>query len=114
MKNVLLGLMLLFVTFSVEAQDKKNKNAKYTFEVKGNCEQCQRRIHKAAFSVAGVKSAFWEIDSEVLTVVLNENKCSVQDVKKAIAGAGHDVVNEFNATKEVYKKLPKCCQYDKE
>ena len=112
MKNIILGMMLLFVTLSSQAQEKKNKNAKYEFEVNGNCEQCQKRIQKAAFSVLGVKSAEWHIDDHMLHLIINEEKCSVLDVKKAVAKAGHDT-NEEKATPEVYKKLPGCCQYDR-
>ncbi|HOD11216.1 MAG TPA: metal transporter, partial [Flavobacterium sp.] len=44
MKNILLGMMLLFVTLSTQAQEKKKKNAKYDIEVNGNCEMCKKRI----------------------------------------------------------------------
>lgn len=112
MKNIVLGMMLLLVAFSIQAQEVKNKNAKYTFEVNGNCEQCQKRIQKAAFSVAGVKSAVWDIESHELTVIINEEKCSVLDVKKAIAKAGHDT-DDVKASADVYDKLPGCCQYER-
>ena len=112
MKNIILGMMLLFVTLSTQAQEKKNKNAKYEFEVNGNCEQCKKRIEKAAFSVAGVKSAEWNIDTHVLRLIINEEKCSVLDVKKAVAKVGHDT-DEVKATDEVYAKLHSCCQYDR-
>jgi copper chaperone CopZ len=112
MKNTILGMMLLLVTLSIQAQEKKNKNAKYEFEVNGNCEQCQKRIQKAAFSVPGVKSAEWHIDDQMLHLIINEERCSVIDVKKAVAKAGHDT-NEEKATNEAYKKLPGCCQYDR-
>jgi copper chaperone CopZ len=112
MKNIILGMMLLFVTLSTQAQEKKNKNAKYEFEVNGNCEQCQKRIQKAAFSVPGVKSATWDIESHKLTVFLNEEKCSVSDVKKAIAKIGHDT-DEVKAADEVYNKLHTCCKYER-
>ena len=100
MKNILLGIMLLFVAFSTQAQDKKNKNANYTFEVNGNCEQCQKRIQKAAYSVNGVKSANWDIESHQLSLIINEEKCSVLDVKKAIAKVGHDT-DEIKATVKI-------------
>ena len=113
MKNTILGIMLLFVAFSTQAQDKKSKNAKYTFEVNGNCEQCQKRIQKAAFSVDGVKMASWNIETHEMTVVINEEKCSLLDVKKAIANVGHDT-KDFKAKDEVYEKLHTCCKYERE
>ncbi len=112
MKNVILGIMLLFVAFSTQAQDKKNKNAKYTVEINGNCEQCQTRIQKAAYSVSGVKSAVWSIETHQLSLILNEEKTTVAEVKKAIAKVGHDS-DEAKTTEEVYNNLPGCCQYDR-
>ena len=104
--------MLLFVALSTQAQDKKSKNAKLEFEVNGNCEQCKKRIEKAAFSVAGVKSADWHIDDHMLHLIINEEKCSVTDVKNAVAKVGHDT-DDVKATDEVYEKLHSCCQYDR-
>ena len=121
-KNTILGMMLLFVTFSIQAQEtpggaelsvaKKNKNAKYIFEVSGNCEQCQKRIQKAAFSVPGVKSAIWNIETHELSLILNDEKSSVIDVKKAIAKVGHDT-KDVKATNEDYDNLHSCCKYDR-
>jgi mercuric ion binding protein len=112
MKNIILGLMVLFVSLSTQAQEKKNKNAKYEFEVNGNCEHCQKRIEKAAFSVVGVKSAVWSPEDHVLKLIINEEKCSVLDVKKAVAKVGHDTA-EVKAEVTVYDNLPGCCQYDR-
>jgi cation transport ATPase len=112
MKNVLIGMMLLVVTLSTQAQDKKNKNAKYSIEVNGNCEQCQKRIQKAAFSVNGVKMASWSIETHQLDLILNEEKASITDVKKAIAKVGHDTEG-VKATKEDYDNLHSCCQYER-
>lgn len=112
MKNTILTMMFLFVALSTQAQDKKNKNARYEFEVNGNCEQCQKRIQKAAFSVAGVKSAIWNIESHQLSVSINEEKCSLMDVKNAVAKVGHDT-DEIKATNAVYDKLHSCCQYER-
>jgi periplasmic mercuric ion binding protein len=112
MKNIFLGIMLLFVAFSAQSQEAKNKNAKYSIEVNGNCEQCKKRIEKAAFSVSGVKSAEWHIDDHMLHLIVNEEKCSVTDVKKAVAKVGHDT-DDIKATDEVYKKLHHCCLYER-
>lgn len=104
--------MVNFLGFSAQAQEKKNKNAKYVTEVNGNCEQCQKRIQKAAYSVAGVKLAVWDIETHQLSLILNEEKTSSLDVKKAIAKVGHDT-DEVKATKEDYDNLHSCCLYER-
>jgi copper chaperone CopZ len=112
MKNILIGMMLLFVTLSTQAQDKKNKNAKYDIEVEGKCDMCKKRIEKAAFSVKGVKSADYHLDDNTLHLIINEEKCSILEVKKAIASIGHDT-DEVKATDEVYENLHGCCHYER-
>lgn len=113
MNNLFLGMMLLVLTLSVRAQEQKNKNAKYTIEVNGNCEQCQRRIQKAAFAVSGVKMASWSIETHKLALTLNEEKTSIAAVKKGIAKVGHDTEG-VKATQEDYDNLHSCCKYERE
>ena len=109
MKKVVVVMLFLGTVVSF-GQEKKNKNAKATFEVNGNCEHCKKRIEKAAYSVSGVKMAIWSEETHQLNVILNEEKTTVTDLKKAIAKAGHDTQEEKTTT-EVYDKLPGCCQY---
>jgi mercuric ion binding protein len=111
-KNVFLILLMTIFAFSAQGQEKKNKNAKYTTEVNGNCEQCQKRIQKAAYSVPGVKSASWSIETHQLSLIINEEKCSLMDVEKAIAKVGHDT-DSVKSTKEDYDNLHSCCQYER-
>jgi mercuric ion binding protein len=110
--KIIATVLLVIVGFSAQGQEKKNKNAKFTTEVNGNCEQCQKRIQKAAYSVAGVKSATWSIETHQLSLILNEEKCSLSDVEKAIAKVGHDT-DAVKATKEDYDNLHFCCQYER-
>ena len=112
MRKLILATVLLLGGFSIQAQEKLNKNAKYEIEVNGNCDMCQSRIQKAAFSIAGVKSATWSIETHKLNLILNEEKATVLDVKKAVAKAGYDT-DEVKATNENYDKLPGCCQYER-
>jgi len=111
MKNIIIILVAL-IGFSAQAQDKKSKNAKHTVEVNGNCEQCKKRIEKAAYAVEGVKSAVWDLESHKLSLILNEEKTSVADVKNAVAKVGHDT-EETKATDKDYANLHSCCQYDR-
>lgn len=112
MKNIILILMVSFLGFGSQAQEKKNKNAKYVTEVNGNCEQCQKRIQKAAYSVPGVKSAIWDIETHQLNLIVNGEKTTLLEVKKAIAEAGHDT-DEVKATSESYDNLHSCCKYER-
>lgn len=112
MKNIAMIFLFAIVGLTTQAQEKKNKNAKYTIEVNGNCEQCKKRIEKAAYSVSGVKSANWSVESHQLSLILNEDKTTILDVKKAIANVGHDT-DEVKATDEVYDKLHSCCKYER-
>ncbi len=107
-------LVLLFAfNFSGQAQEKKkNKNAKYDVEVNGNCGMCKKRIEKAAYSISGVKSAEWHQDDLTLHLLINEEKCSLEDVKKAVAKVGHDA-DDIKATDEDYEKLHTCCMYER-
>ena len=112
MKNLFLTAVVFLAGFSMQAQEKSNKNAKYTIEVNGNCEMCQSRIQKAAYSVSGVKSATWSIETHQLNLILNEEKATLLTVKTAIAKAGYDT-DEVKSTVESYDNLPGCCQYER-
>jgi len=113
MNKIVLIAIMIFLGFSAQAQTKKNKNLKYTTEVNGNCEQCKKRIEKAAFAVPGVKTANWDISSHQLSVILNEEKSSPLDLNNAIAKAGHDT-KEVKATTADYDNLHSCCKYVRE
>ncbi|UGS21576.1 heavy-metal-associated domain-containing protein [Flavobacterium cyclinae] len=112
MKRIVLLLLVGLFSLTMVAQEKKSKNKKVEFKVAGNCEMCEKRIEKAAFSVKGVKSAEWHADHNVIHLVIDETKCSKEDVAKSIAAVGHDT--EFvKANDEVYNELHGCCLYER-
>ncbi len=113
MKKIILVMLVSLIGITVQAQEKKkSKNAKVEFKVEGNCEMCKKRIETAAFSVKGVKSVDWHTEHKDIHLILDENKCSKEDVAKAIAKAGHDT-QYAKASDEVYKELHGCCQYER-
>lgn len=112
MKNSIVIILVAFLSISAVAQDVKSKHKKAEIKVAGNCEMCKKRIEKAAFSVKGVKSAEWHIDHKDIHLIIDENKCSVEDVAKAIAKAGHDT-EIVKAKDEDYEKLHGCCLYER-
>jgi len=86
------------------------KTVKTTFEVKGNCDMCQKRIEKAAKSVKGVTSARWNKQSGQLSLVYDNKQTTPEKVQQAIVAAGHDT-GTAKADQKVYDKLPGCCKY---
>ena len=112
MKKLIVVMLIMLAGFTTQAQEKKSKNAKHDIEVKGNCGQCKARIEKAAYGVKGVKSAAWNEETQDLQVIVDETKCSVSDVRAAVAKAGHDTDN-VKAEDKDYNSLHSCCKYDR-
>ncbi len=112
MKKLILVLMISLMGISVQAQEKKNKNAKHDIEVNGNCDMCKKRIEKAALSVKGVKSAVWHADHQDLHLIIDETKCSLEQVHEAVAKVGHDT-DKVKASDEAYNNLHGCCKFDR-
>lgn len=105
MKKAMLLMAAVLMMGTAEA-----KTVKTTFEVKGNCDMCQKRIEKAAKSVKGVTSARWNKENGQLSLVYDNKLTSPEKVQKALADAGHDS-GTFKADQKVYEKLPACCKY---
>ena len=112
MKKIVLILCMSLFSITVLAQEKKSKNKNVEFAVAGNCDMCKKRIEKAAYSVKGVKSAQWHAEHQDIHLIIDERKCSVQDVAKAIAKVGHDT-KIIKATDKDYENLHNCCNYER-
>ena len=110
MKKIL--IILLALPLGVFAQEKKKKNTKAQFTVLGNCEQCEKRIEKAALSVKGVEMASWDVPSNQLSLFYDPNKAELDAVHMAVAKSGYDT-SEMKAKEKDYEALPNCCHYDR-
>lgn len=104
---ILIALSLL--TFFTNAQSNQKEIKTITFAVRGNCEQCKKRIENAA-DIKGVKLAEWDVKAQTIKVTYRADKVSEQQIKEAIAKAGHDVEG-VKALDENYSNLPSCCKY---
>lgn len=111
MKNSIIVLSLLLLTFSVQSQETvKNKNAKVSFEVEGVCGMCKKRIETAALKTKGVKFATWSVDTHMLNLIMDERKTTLEEVQKNIVAVGHDV-KDMKASDEAYNSVNPCCKY---
>jgi copper chaperone CopZ len=106
----LLTVLILITSFGLAAQE-KNKDSTVSFRVSGACEMCKERIEKT-LKIRGVRSADWNVDSKMLTLVYSPTIVSLLKVHKVIAGVGHDTELE-KAKDAVYNELPECCHYRK-
>src|SRR6187402_3241827 len=91
-----LPFIILITSFDLAAQG-KNKDSIVSFRVNGACEMCKERIEKT-LKVRGVRSAEWNVDSKMLTLVYSPTIVSLLKVHKIIAGVGHDT--EFEKAKD--------------
>jgi mercuric ion binding protein len=101
-----LPVMMSFCSVALFAQTKTD-----TVKVWGNCDECKSKIEKAAIK-AGAVSADWSDETYLLVVNYAADKTSVLDIEKSIAAVGYDT-QHVKAEDAAYKKLPKCCQYDR-
>ena len=104
-KYFLLAVMS-FCSASLFAQSKTD-----TVKVWGNCEECKNKIEKAATS-AGADVANWSDETYLLVVNYDASKTSSLDIQKSVAAVGYDT-QDVKAEDAAYKKLPKCCQYER-
>ena len=110
MKKIILILAIIFYTTTVVGQ---NKNEKVAFEVAGICEMCKERIEKAALTTKGVKYANWDLETHMLSLIIDERKTTVQKIQENVAAVGHSTV-EVETTLEAYNNLDECCKYNDE
>lgn len=99
-------LSAIFISISSFAQTKTD-----TIKVWGNCESCKAKIEKAA-KAAGASTADWSDETFLLVVNYDTSKTSSLTIEKQIASVGYDT-QDVKADDGAYKKLDKCCQYDR-
>ncbi len=98
-------------SFLKSAETTSKIKAENQFYVRGNCSSCKARIEKAAKN-AGANSAYWNADTQIVTLDFDPAKTSSDAILKMIANVGHD--NEkYKTSDDVYKNLPDCCLYDR-
>src|SRR5438067_2833805 len=109
---VLTGVLLMVShadAFAQKSRDPVSDDTSVSFKVYGVCEQCKHRIEEA-LKVKGVKSAEWNIDTKILSLVYDPSHISLERIQKKIISAGHDTY-EKKANDAVYNALPSCCHY---
>lgn len=77
-----------------------------SIEVYGmTCGHCQKRVADAISSLEGVESVEVDLEAERATVILDPEKVSIDDIKKAVRKAGYST--ELDIEEEIKAEAPK-------
>ncbi len=107
MKHFIVICVLAFMQSTLIGQTTEIHTAE--FPVSGLCGMCDSRIEETA-KKAGATVAEWDDATGVLYVEFPGKEIPLEDIRYAIAQAGHDN-GAFLAPDAVYDELPGCCQY---
>ena len=107
MKKIIL-LLLMIPFFSVSQT--KSKSVKETFVVSGNCDMCKKRIETATLKLNGVKYVNWNKETSNFSIIYNNKKVTIYEIRNKIAESGHDN-GDYISSLESYDNLPNCCRY---
>lgn len=107
MRTLAILIAFVFASAAFKAQDNTIKTI--TIPVKGNCDECKKRIENSA-DIKGVKLAVWDEVKQSVTVTYRADKVTPQQIEQAIAAGGHDA-GKTKASAAGYARLPDCCKY---
>lgn len=102
------GTILAFLVCSIQLM--AQNIVEYNVEVSGACGMCAERIESAAIKQGKAESASYDVESQMLTVNIDEEKTSISRVRYEVSLVGHDSGN-FIAPQDVYDNLHSCCKY---
>jgi len=108
-------ILLQFLLWSPNIFAQNNKNQKANITTNIYCSHCQECgtcgtiLQKNLLKIKGVKSVQIVPAKNVIQVVYNENKTSLNTIKNTISITGYDA-DDVKADSESYAKLESCCK----
>ena len=105
MKNIIKIVFLLFIFVNTSNSNFIFKNfntskimieitlAEKTIKIKCtemSCDACKRSITKSINQLEGIKKLEIDLESKIITVVIDESRTDEQSVLNAVIGAGYD------------------------
>ncbi len=105
MKNLLLILVIAFVTLSFKQKETKEVIIKTSAE----CNMCKERIEEKLNYTKGINYVNLEVSTKLLTVKYKTDKITLEKIKEIISNLGYDA-DDVKANVESLEKLPNCCK----
>ncbi|MBK7433771.1 MAG: TonB-dependent receptor [Chitinophagaceae bacterium] len=109
--SLIIAFLLSGTSIFSQVTQPVGKDTLVSFTVYGACVQCKDRIEKAA-KIKGVRSAYWDENTKLLSLLLSPAMADLNKIKNRIAAVGHDL-EDRKAPDAVYNALPACCLYRK-
>ncbi len=104
--KIILGLSLIFLSFSSMAQKKVESLDILTSAV---CDMCKETLEHDMSFEKGVKKVVLDVDTKVLTVDYNPEKTTPEKLRVAVTNVGYDA-DDVPANPKKYKRLHPCCK----
>lgn len=117
MKNLIITLSIIALSFGALAQKQQDTTAKKTgletvqIKTSAVCDMCKETLEKAMAYEKGVKESSLNVDTKILTVTYDVKKTSLEKIKQAITKVGYDA-DDLIAEAKAYENLNMCCKKD--
>jgi copper chaperone CopZ len=115
MKNlIVIALTLAIASLACEKNEQHKMQMSQSSHVMINvptiqCSNCVKIITDALKKVDGIDSVKIDLEKKIAHINFHPEKINVDDIRKAIAGAGYDADN-VKRNEKAYNALPECCQ----
>ncbi len=104
-------LMLVFLMTGYGISIAAHQDVIFKSSIK--CDMCKERIEKDLWLTKGVKSVVVDVAKKEIKVTYNDEKTTVDKLKKAITKIGYDA-DDLVADQKAHDHLPGCCQKGQE
>ena len=100
---------VLAASFAQKAPEVVKDGHQVAIQTSGICEMCQYTLEKDLTFQKGVKSAEFDLDTKVLTLVYNPKKTDPQTLRERVTKVGYHA-DTLARDPEADEKLPRCCK----
>jgi len=114
LKIRIVGLAVLTLGLSASSLAQKEPVAvkegyRIDIQTSGICEMCKYALEKDLTFEKGVKSADFNLENKVLTLVYNPKKTNSQTLRERVTKVGYHA-DTLARDPKAYEKLPMCCK----
>ena len=109
-KHLISILILLFISFQLQAQQAENNKIKHqksvtiVIQTNGHCESCKKKIENGLAYEKGIKDVEYDLSTAKVKVIYNPQKTNPQNIRQTINNLGYHA-DELKISKD---KMDSC------